>query len=139
MAAALLAQIVQQSGADPLWQISSAGTWAIPDLPATALSQKVMGQKGLDLSRHRSRRLTAELMKVADVILAMTQYQVEAIRAEFPEVADKTLLISQLIGQAFDIDDPVTGTEEDYRRCADELAEILTVGYNRLEDLTRRI
>ncbi len=103
-----------------------------------SLSQKVMSQKGIDLSSHRSRRLTAELMKAADVILAMTQYQVEAIRAEFPEVADKTLLISQLIGQAFDIDDPIMGTEEDYRRCADDLAEILTAGYNRLEDLMRR-
>jgi protein-tyrosine-phosphatase len=138
MAAALLAQIVQQPGANRPWQISSAGTWAIPDLPAMSLSQKVMGQKGIDLSHHRSRRLTAELMKAADVILAMTQYQVEAIRAEFPEAADKTLLISQLIGQAFDIDDPVTGTEEDYRRCANDLAAILTAGYNRLEDLMRR-
>jgi protein-tyrosine-phosphatase len=138
MAAALLAQIVQQPGANRPWQISSAGTWAIPDLPAMSLSQKVMSQKGIDLSSHRSRRLTAELMKAADVILAMTQYQVEAIRAEFPEVADKTLLISQLIGQAFDIDDPIMGTEEDYRRCADDLAEILTAGYNRLEDLMRR-
>ena len=138
MAAALLAQIIQQSGIDRPWQISSAGTWAIPDLPAMSLSQKVMAQKGIDLSNHRSRCLTAELLKTVDVILAMTQYQVEAIRAEFPEAADKTMLISQLIGEAFDINDPVTGTEEDYRRCADELAEILTVGYSRLEDLMRR-
>ena len=138
MAAALLAQIVQQPGIGRPWQISSAGTWAIPDLPAMSLSQKVMARKGIDLSNHRSRCLTAELLKAADVILAMTQYQVEAIRAEFPEAADKTMLISQLIGQAFDINDPVAGTEEDYRRCADDLAEILTAGQNRLEDLMRR-
>ena len=103
-----------------------------------SLSQKVMARKGIDLSNHRSRCLTAELLKAADVILAMTQYQVEAIRAEFPEAADKTMLISQLIGQAFDINDPVAGTEEDYRRCADDLAEILTAGQNRLDDLMRR-
>ena len=82
--------------------------------------------------------LNDEMLHEADIILVMTRHHLEAIRAEFPEVADKTYLISQLIDQTFDIDDPVLGTLDDYRRCAADLKQILSGGYARLVELTDR-
>jgi protein-tyrosine-phosphatase len=82
--------------------------------------------------------LDGDLLRGVDVILVMTRNHLEAICAEFPEVADKTFMISQLIGQTFDIADPVQGTLDDYRRCAADLQKILSDGYTRLAELADR-
>jgi protein-tyrosine-phosphatase len=97
-----------------------------------------MQQYGADLSAHRSRMLTGEMLHAADVVLVMTRHQQEAICAEFPAESAKVFLLSQLIGQRFDIDDPISGPEEDYRRCADDIQHILRTGYARLAELAKR-
>ena len=138
MAAGILSRLTTDRGEDDRWQIESAGTWAAPDLPATALARSVSQAHGIDLSGHRARPLTGSLLHAADVILVMTRFHLEALRAEFPEVAEKTYLISQLIGQSFDIDDPVNGTVDDYQACFDDLSQILSQGYARLKELAQR-
>ncbi len=135
MAAGLLWRIVTQAGSAADWQINSAGTWAIDELPPTALASLTLKDKGIDLSDHRSRIITRDALRAADVILVMTRHHLEAICAEFPEVADRTVLLSQLIGQTFDIDDPYEGTADDYRRCANDLEKILQDGLPRLIEL----
>ena len=104
-------------------------------MPATAFAQVVIGRRGIDLSAHRSRSLDADLLRQADVILVMTRNHQEAIRAEFPAVAYKVHLLSQLLGQSFDIDDPYGGSLDDYELCASNLQEILTTGYARLTEM----
>jgi protein-tyrosine-phosphatase len=138
MAAGLLKQQIARLGQTEQWQVASAGTWAIPDRPATLLARTAMAEKAIDLSGHLSQSLDGELLRSADVILVMTRQHLEAICAEFPEVAGKTFLLSQLSGQMFDIDDPVQGTIDDYRRCANELQRILADGYARLTELADR-
>ncbi len=138
MAAGLFKQQIALLGDDAQWQVASAGTWAEDDRPATLLARTTMAEQDIDLNGHRSRMLNGEMLHEADIILVMTRHHLEAIRAEFPEVADKTYLISQLIDQTFDIDDPVLGTLDDYRRCAVDLKQILSDGYARLVELTDR-
>ncbi len=138
MAAGLFRQQIAQLGETDRWQVSSAGTWAENQRPATLFARTAMAERDIDLNGHRSRLLDGELLRTFDVILVMTRNHQEAIRAEFPEVADKTLMISQLIGQTYDIVDPVQGTLDDYRRCAADLQRILTAGYTRLAELADR-
>jgi protein-tyrosine phosphatase len=138
MAAALLNRLVTDRGEAEQWQIESAGTWAIPDLPATSSARLVSRACGIDLTSHRARPLTGDMLHAADLILVMTRFHLEALRAEFPEVAGKTYLISQLIGQMFDIDDPVNGTLDDYQACLNDLSRILTQGFARLKELAQR-
>jgi len=138
MAAGLFAHLIQQSGGAVDWQVSSAGTWAVENLPAMSLARSVMQQKTVDISHHRSRMLTGDMLRAADVVLVMTRHQHEAICAEFPAEASKVFLLSELIGQRFDIDDPIEGPEEDYRRCADDIQHILRTGYARLVQLADR-
>lgn len=138
MAAGLLRRLVAEQGAGDQWQITSAGTWAAPDLPAMSLARSVCETKGADLHAHRSRLLTAEILQAADVILVMTRFHLEAVRAEFPQLADRLFLLSELIGQRFDIADPINGTLDDYRRSADDIEHILIAGLPRLIELTER-
>ena len=138
MAAGLFQQQIEQAGEADRWQIASAGTWAENQRTATTFARTTMTERNIDISGHRSRLLDGDLLRGVDVILVMTRHHREAICAEFPEVADRTLMMSQLIGQTFDIVDPVQGTLDDYRRCAADLQQILTDGYPRLVELADR-
>ena len=138
MAAGLFNRQIAQLGEADRWHVVSAGTWAEEQRPATLLARTAMAEQNIDLSGHRSRLLDGDLVRGVDVILVMTRHHLEAICAEFPEVADRTFMISQLIGQTFDIADPVQGTLDDYRRCAADLQQILRDGYTRLAELADR-
>ncbi len=138
MAEALLKRQAAQLGQAEDWQIQSAGTWTEPNLPVTSHSKVVMAQRGIDLGAHRSRLLTAELLHDAAVILVMTRNQQEALQTEFPEVAHKTHLLSQLIGQSCDIEDPYGGPIDEYQLCASEMERILGIGYSRLVQMAGR-
>ena len=139
MAAGLFQQQIEQAGEADRWQIASAGTWAENQRTATTFARTTMTERNIDISGHRSRLLDGDLLRGVDVILVMTRHHREAICAEFPEVADRTLMMSQLIGQTFDIVDPVQGTLDDYRRCATDLQQILRDGYPRLIELADRV
>lgn len=136
MAEALLQRQLRDADNAEEWQIISAGTWTSAGLPATQLAQQIIARRGLDLSAHRSRLVDAELLRSATVILVMTRNQLEAIQSEFPETIGKTYLLSQLINQDYDIEDPYGGTEADYEMCAEEIQHILVNGIARLGELT---
>lgn len=138
MAAGLFQQQIVQSGEADRWQVASAGTWAENQRSATLFARSAMAERNIDITGHRSRLLDGDLLRSVDIILVMTRNHLEAICAEFPEVADRTFMISQLIGQTYDIVDPVQGTLDDYRRCAADLQKILRDGYTRLVELADR-
>lgn len=139
MAAALLSALAVQRGEADRWQIQSAGTWAEPDRPATQLSQTVMQRQGIDLTEHRSRSVTAELLESVDVVLVMTRHHQEALLAEFPAMRGRVLLVSQLIDRKFDIEDPFGGSVDDYELCAADLQNILHEGYDRLAEMIDQV
>jgi protein-tyrosine phosphatase len=117
------------------WEIASAGTWAEPDKPAMPLAQQVMLRRGLSVDAHRSRHIDKSLIDSFALILVMTENHREGLAVEFPEAAHKIQLISRMIGPAFDIDDPVGRSEAHYQTCANELADIIEHGFNRISHL----
>ena len=139
MAAALLRQLLTEKGSAADWQVASGGTWAEPDLPATALAIATLRPKGIDLGPHQSRIVNAEMLDAASLVLVMTRNHLEALCAEFPKMSAKFYLLSQLIGQTFDIEDPFGGSLTDYQQCAAEMEHILTDGFDRLVELTDRV
>lgn len=138
LAAAFLAAQVTQRGQSADWEIQSAGTWAAPELPASREARAVAGQNLLDLSHHRSRTVDRRLLQSANVILVMTRNHREAIEVEFPEVRSRVYLLSQLVGQTFDIEDPSGGSSADYEVCAAEIQGILEKGFGRLAELAQQ-
>jgi len=139
MAEVLFKQEVVRRGEAGQWQIQSAGTWTEAGVPATQFSQVVMERRQIDLTQHRSQPVDGELLRAADVILVMTHNHRESLQAEFPEIAERVYLLSQLIDRQFDIEDPYGGSLDDYEACADDIQKILTNGWARLVELSDRM
>ena len=68
---------------------------------------------GVDLSGHRSRRVTSEVLANADLVIAMDNENLACLRREFPEAAERTTLLG-LFGNppAVAIADPYLADEE---------------------------
>ena len=65
--------------------VMSAGIAAAPGCPPAAEAVQVMREQGLDLSRHEAQPLTEQLVRHADLILAMTQSHLQSIVERWPE------------------------------------------------------
>ena len=56
---------------------------------------QVLEDLGIDISRQRSRMLTAELVQQADYIFGMTHGHIDAITLLYPLAAEKTFLLRE--------------------------------------------
>lgn len=121
LAEAIAAREVQERGLSFI-SVGSAGTGAWPDGPASDGSLLVALEHGLDLSTHRSRPLTAELVREADLILTMGPHHLE--RAESLGGTGKSWLITAFHGaEARAISDPFGGDLPVYRATYAELEQ----------------
>lgn len=138
MAMALLQARLARDESRRDWQVGSAGVWAMDGQPASAYAAEEMAQREIDLRTHRSRGVSRELMAQADLVLAMTQNHVESLKAAFPEHAHKVYLLSEMVGQEYDIRDPYGGTRQEYALIARELEQLIEDGYERIVTLAGR-
>jgi RpiB/LacA/LacB family sugar-phosphate isomerase len=90
----------------PGWKIASAGVGAINGQPASPHAVTAMRQIGGDISGHRSQMVTAQLVREADYIFALTQSHAEGILYYHPESAEKLFLLREF-------DDSVESYEKD--------------------------
>ncbi|CAN5622054.1 low molecular weight protein arginine phosphatase [soil metagenome] len=77
-------------------EVVSAGTWAQRDSKATTEAVTVLADRGVDLTRHRSRPLTRSDLEDADLIVAMTSEHVGEILDLAPEVELRVVLLKAL-------------------------------------------
>lgn len=119
---------------DPaVWQIASAGVWAqdgLPAVPGLAAWSKLPA-----MAAHRSRALHFSMLESADVILVMERGQKEAIQVEFPQVAMRVYLLSEMSSRvAYDIPDPAIGGENPHR-LIEEILGLVEKGLPRIKAL----
>lgn len=91
-----------------------------------------MAERNLDLSRHRSRPVTASLVEQSNLVLAMTPHQVEALRLTFPQAAGRIHLLAEMAGESQAVADPLGHTIAEYRATAAELERLIELGYGRI-------
>ncbi|MEI7850508.1 MAG: low molecular weight protein arginine phosphatase [Kiritimatiellales bacterium] len=105
------------------WEISSAGVCAANGDSASPNAVEAMRERGMKISAHRSRHLSPELIKEADMLVVMTCGHRDAIVAIAPESAGKVFLLKSFgIPQStLDIYDPVGEALDVYRRVRDEI------------------
>jgi len=110
------------------WKVMSAGTFANDGLPASRSAIAAMSGMGIDISAHRSRAITAEMMNGATVVITMTRSHSEDIADRFPGAMDKVFTIGSLTGlkKDHDVTDPVGMSEADYRLTRDEIDEMMS-------------
>lgn len=106
----------------PSPQIWSAGTGALGGEPASPNALAVARERSLDLSAHRSSRLTPARVMGADFILTMTASAAAVITDYFPEVAPRVTILN---GEAGGVPDPYGGDVAIYRQAADAITAAL--------------
>jgi protein-tyrosine phosphatase len=61
------------------WEVLSAGTNAVAGQPVVEMTRVAAAERGIDLSGHRSRPLTAEDVRDAAIVVAMSERQARKI------------------------------------------------------------
>lgn len=139
MASAIFRAKLAQGEDAETWRVESAGTRAAEGLPAAQYVQLTLSYLyKVDISEHRSRPISQELLSSFDLILTMEKGHKEAMQFEFPNLAERVYLISEMIGDDKEIEDPIGGPLLAYRQTARELDRILTEGYQRIHQLAER-
>lgn len=110
------------------WLVDSAGTWASEGQRASENAIRVMQKRGIDLSNHRSKVVSNALLNLFDLILVMEPGHKEALRVEFPEIARRVWLLSELSGPPVPIEDPYGLSLEYYEKTAAEIEAYLQAG-----------
>ena len=131
LAEALALKIAARRGIEDL-NVSSAGTNAWDNTPATDEALLVGMERGLDLTGHRARRLTPAMVSEADLIFVMTPSHLEPVKQMGGR--GKAHVIDEYASGVADqgISDPYGGDLEEYRRTADALEEELAKLFDRL-------
>lgn len=125
MAEALLREALASRGADQVI-VESAGTGAWDGAPVSEGAYLIGLEHGLDLSGHRARLLTRELVKSADLILAMSGSH----RARVAELGgeDKAHLLTEYAGRdetEGEVTDPFGSDLASYRSTYEELQKLI--------------
>ena len=125
LAEAIARKMIAESGRSDI-VVSSAGTQAWDGSPASDGSLLVGMERGLDLSAHRSRRITSEIVAASDLVLVMAPSHLAHVKELVPE-ANVFLLGGFVTGDApgSTVQDPFGGDLAAYRETADDLAREL--------------
>jgi protein-tyrosine-phosphatase len=132
MAAAILRARLAEAGLAHRVNVESAGVWARNGQPAAEDAVTVLAGRSIPLTGHRSRTLTAKMLESADVILAMEEAHRRSIFYLAPGQLRKVLLLSELVGDHGDVDDPYGGPIEGYVNTAAHLESLIDAGLPRL-------
>jgi protein-tyrosine-phosphatase len=131
MAEALARKIADRRGIKDL-NVSSAGTNAWDNVPATDEALLVGMERDVDLTGHRARMLTPEIVSEADLIFVMTPAHLEQVKQMGGR--GKVHVIDEYASGAANegIADPYGGDLEAYRQTADTLERELEKLFDRL-------
>lgn len=109
--------------------VSSAGIAALVGRPADPLAVTLMAERGLDISAHRARQLTAAMVEATDLVVVMEQRHVAEVEALTPAARGRVHLLGRF--GRFEIPDP-------YRRPRQSFEEALTLIERGISDFQQR-
>jgi len=135
MAEGLMRRKLEREGRAGEIRAASAGVDALDGCRATENSIQAMAARGIDISGHRSRATTDRILQDAALILTMERAHANVLQALFPAHAERVHLLAQMTGLESDVADPVGSPLEDYRRTAQEIENLIELGYHRMMQL----
>ena len=112
MAAALLAERLARRGVAVT--VESAGIHALVGRPAEPEAQALLRERGLDLSRHRARQLTAEILRGFELVLVMEERHERAVHQLVPGSRGRVHRVGKFGG--FDVPDPYRRERAEFER-----------------------
>jgi protein-tyrosine phosphatase len=84
--------------------VASAGIAALVGLPADPVAVALLAERGLDLSAHRARQLTPEMIADADLVVVMEAAQQQAVEWLSRAARGRVHRLGRFGG--FDVEDP---------------------------------
>jgi protein arginine phosphatase len=127
---------LKQAGCDTHFSACSAGT--LPEYegrPRAPLIQEVLREIGAEEQAYPPHRITPGEIEQAAVIFGVAQEHVAWIAQHYPAAAARTCLLSDLIGEQWDVRDPGVQELAPLRECRDTIDRVITSG---LPELIRR-
>jgi len=94
--------------------VASAGIAALVGRPADPLAVELLADRGIDLSAHRARQLTPEMIGSADLVLVMETAQQQEIERLSPASRGRVHRLGRFGG--FDVEDPFRRPWEAFER-----------------------
>ncbi len=109
------------------WQIGSAGLFTDNGMAASPPAIEVLREQAIDLTPHRSRVITKDIIDAATLIVVMTSTHALELKRRFPEAQDRIYLLKSFnrCRSGGDIQDPLGGTKVQYRTIRNEIATAL--------------
>ena len=111
-------------------KVSSAGISAVEGQPANEKSIKVLKSKGIDISLHRSKQLTDDMVNGSDLILTMTLSHKKIIKECFLNSINKVFTLKEYA--------QIISNEKIYRNNLD-IADPYGMDYNVYDQSMREI
>ena len=135
MAMGLLRKLTETDQSN--WSIDSAGVWAVPGLHPSEFAQLALAEKGIDISDHRSKAVTSDLLDDFKLSLVMERKHKEVLWSVFPDHRSRILMLTELNDKVEDIADPYGMRLIDYRTIANEIYEQLNSNLKKIKQLSR--
>lgn len=137
LAEVLLKRALAERGLDDVG-VASAGTGAWDGAPASEGAYLVALERGLDLSSHRARLLTREIVEDTDLILTMARHH----RARVHELGGegRVFVLGEFAGRSgeeAEVGDPFGGDLEVYRDTCAELETLIVAVADRIAGRAR--
>lgn len=113
----------ERLGRNSAWSVSSAGCMATPRLPASAEAIRTLRQRGIDLRPHRSRRVTADLIDAATLIVVMTRAHRDQLQTLYPNSLSRVYLLKTFdpLAAEQDVNDPIGMPDSIYGNTCEEI------------------
>lgn len=104
--------------ADRGYVVLSAGVGASDGMPAASHAVEIVAARGGALKSHASRRATPDLIRGADLIVAMAGEHLDVVLDLVPEAAERARLLH---AEGLDVADPIGSDRATYEATAREI------------------
>lgn len=134
MAEGIMRSVLVEKGIpESEYVVKSAGLAAVDGDRASGNAVLALEGYGIDIKEHKAKMVNRELLKEADLALAMTRGHKDRIIRAFPEFSEKVFTLKEYANAAgvdrdfydydfsLDIQDPFGMNLEEYRRCSQEI------------------
>jgi protein-tyrosine-phosphatase len=125
MAEALLKNLL--SGHGNIVDVESAGVDAVGNLESDKFTNQVCSEHGLDVSSHRSRQLTEEMLEQSSIVLCLAENHKRVILSAYPKFKSKVFLLKQFRRkhpvEKPSVDDPIGRPLRHYEHCFGEIEQ----------------
>ncbi len=122
IAEGIMKKLLESNGLNESVEIESAGTSVFSNFGASANAIKVAAELSVDISSHRTRQISKEILLETNIVITMTNEQKSLLGEAYEIAALKTFTLAEYsTGTLEDVTDPIGGDIDDYRYCRDQI------------------